>query len=67
MKKHLSAIEKLTPKTGYNLVGVDDYELPGEELYLVAHYKTAIEAAAARDARRKANPGKTYHVYGPKQ
>lgn len=36
--------EKHTPETGYNIVGIDDFEEPGEQLYTKAHFKTWEEA-----------------------
>ena len=44
IKKMLEAVEEFKPKTGFNVVGVDDFELPGEELYVVKHFKDNTEA-----------------------
>lgn len=65
MDKAFEAMKKMTPKKGYNVVGVDDYELPGEELFLVGNYATEEEANAACEAEKKDNPGTEYYVYGP--
>jgi hypothetical protein len=35
-----------TPKSGYNVCGIDDYEKPGEQLYLVKHFKSYVKAKA---------------------
>ena len=50
------------PTTGFNLVGLDDFELPGEELYLIAHYATREEAEAAMK-RQPVSDG--MFIYGP--
>lgn len=41
--------ERFTPKTGWNLVGIDTVAVPGEQLYLISHHgkKAAATAAAA--------------------
>jgi hypothetical protein len=41
-------IRIFTPPSGFNLVGLNDYELPGEQLYLIAHFSTIEEAEAAQ-------------------
>ena len=33
-----------TPKKGFNVIGIDTFELPGEQLYLVKHFNTLKEA-----------------------
>ena len=57
--------ENFTPKTGFNLVGVDDYEVPGEQLYLIQHCTTEEEAVAAMTARKKIRPREKVYIYGP--
>jgi hypothetical protein len=57
--------EKFLPKQGYNVVGVDDFEVPGEQLYLVGHFVTREEADEARKRFEERNPGHEAHVYGP--
>lgn len=56
---------KFIPKTGYNVVGVDDFELPGEQLYLVRHFDDEAAATAAATKFKKDNPGEAAYVYGP--
>jgi hypothetical protein len=34
----------LIPKTGFNVVGIDSFELPDEALYFIAHVETRKEA-----------------------
>lgn len=53
------------PKTGYNVVGVDDFELPGEKLYLISHHGTEAEANRALAVFQKQNPEEAAYVYGP--
>lgn len=55
--------EKWIPKSGYNVVGVDEMEVPGEQLFLVGTYVTREEANRALEAFQKRNPGHTAHVY----
>jgi hypothetical protein len=57
-------ILRFTPKEGFNVVGVDSFERPGEALYLVGHYATRKEAAAAARAH-EASSGDRAHVYAP--
>ncbi|MGH9856324.1 MAG: hypothetical protein ACRD4B_00635 [Acidobacteriota bacterium] len=47
LDKMMADRDKHTPKTGYNLVGIDDFEEPGKQLYLIGHFDTydwALEA-----------------------
>lgn len=46
-------IEENTPKEGFNLCGIDDLELPGEQLYIIGHFGTR-EAAVEAQAKSKA-------------
>ena len=58
MKRH-------TPKTGFNVVAVDDFEPAGEQIYLVAHRDTREEAEQAlKDFQAKNKTDKAY-IYGP--
>jgi len=66
LRKRLEAIKELTPASGYNLVGVDDYgDYEDHGLYFIAHYDDEDEANTAKVARENARPGQTYYVYGP--
>lgn len=60
-----SAMDRMTPTSGFNLVGVDTFEKPGEELFLVGHYAKRDEAIAAlRKKRSEADPDfYKYYVY----
>lgn len=57
-------IKRCTPTTGYNLVGIDLYEAPGECAYVVGHFTTREAADAALRARSLADPDERLHVYG---
>lgn len=53
------------PKQGYGLVGLDDFERPGEELYLVGHFGSREEAEAARCQRLSDDADEILYIYGP--
>jgi hypothetical protein len=57
--------DRFIPKEGYNVVGVDDFEMPGEQLYLVGQYTTREDAEAGLKRFQDLNPGHTAHIYGP--
>ncbi len=40
----LDEMNEFTPETGFNLVGIDCYEQPGEKLYLIGHFDTRKKA-----------------------
>jgi hypothetical protein len=46
--KALEDREKHTPKEGYDLVGIDDFEPIGEQLYTISHHETRKEALEAQ-------------------
>lgn len=52
-----------TPKEGYDLVGMDDYEPIGEQLYFISHHKTAKEAIEAFKKRKEKNPNEYLVIY----
>ena len=43
---------KLTPKTGFNLVGIDYFEDTGNQLYLVEHFEMYQDALNAKKDRK---------------
>ncbi|AIC16941.1 hypothetical protein [Nitrososphaera viennensis] len=47
--KMLDDVDRHTPKTGYNLVVIDDFEPFGEQLYTLGHYETYEAALAAQE------------------
>ena len=65
LKERIDAKRKLIPTTGFNVVAVDDFELPGEELYLVGHYATRKEAEAELKRFRERNTTDVAYIYGP--
>ena len=56
---------RFIPATGFNVIGVDDFEDPGEQLYLIGHYETEDQAKAALKEWQGRNPGEATHLYGP--
>jgi hypothetical protein len=66
IERILKEVDQFTPTSGFNVVGVDDFELPGECLFLVGHFDEEDEANAVRDAKREASPGTKFYVYGPR-
>lgn len=64
MTERMDAKDELTPDQGFNLVGFDDYEEPGDELYLIAHFDTRAEADAALRERQSADEDEVLYVYG---
>lgn len=66
-EKMLDAVNELTPKPGkgYNVVGVDEYEEPGEELYLVGNFPTEEAAEKKLAAKEKEIPGQKFYIYAP--
>ena len=47
--------EKLTPEKGFNLVGIDYFEVPGNQLYLVEHFDVYQDALAAKKDRTQSD------------
>ncbi len=54
----------LTPKKGFNLVGLDDYEDPGEQLFLISSHKTEAEATASQKRYKSRNKDVKTFIYG---
>ena len=44
--------KKLTPKTGFNLVGIDYFEDTGNQLYLIEHFEMYQDALNAKKNRK---------------
>jgi hypothetical protein len=61
----MEAKAKMTPKTGFNVVGVDDFEMPGDELFLVGHYESKEDADHALAQAKAASPKTAYYIYDP--
>jgi hypothetical protein len=43
---------KLTPEQGFDLVGIDYFEEPGNQLYLVEHFEMYQDALNAKKDRK---------------
>lgn len=65
IKENAADKAKFIPKTGFNVVGVDDFELPGERLYIIGHFNEEKSAAEAMSKFKRENPGETVHIYDP--
>jgi hypothetical protein len=65
IKKMVEAKAKAVPKTGFNVVGVDSFSRPGEELYIVGHYDT-LEEAEAELKVRLAESDDPHYIYTSK-
>ncbi|QLH07569.1 hypothetical protein [Nitrosopumilus ureiphilus] len=52
---------KLTPETGFNLVGMDYFAEPGNQLYLVEHFEMYQDALNAKKDRK--NPDEYFVLY----
>jgi hypothetical protein len=63
LDKRLAHRAQFIPESGYNLVGLDDFEPPGEELYPIAHFATRAEAEQARARRLEKNPDEKLYIY----
>ncbi len=61
----LEAKKKLVPKQGFNVVGLDKFEAPGEELYLVDHYASRQDADKKVKEMKRLHPQDVFYVYGP--
>lgn len=48
--KQLFDMKRHTPGSGFNLVGLDDHEPAGEQLYTISHHDTRAEAVEAQNA-----------------
>ena len=62
----LHAKVRLTPDEGYNLVGVDDFEEAGNELYLIDSFDTRVEAEQAMKTRKSEDADEVVYIYGDK-
>ena len=45
----------LTPESGFNLVGIDPFEVPGKKLYLIEHFDLYQEALKAKKERKNSD------------
>jgi len=51
----------LTPESGFNLVGIDPFEIPGKKLYFIEHFEMYQEAL--RSKKSKNNPDEYLILY----
>lgn len=59
--------KEFTPSSGFNLVGVDTFEDPGEQLYLIKHFTGRGEAETALKKRKSENEDEALHIYGSEE
>lgn len=52
---------KLTPDTGFGLIGIDYFADPGNQLYLVEHFEMYQDALNAK--KDKKNPDEYFILY----
>lgn len=55
--------DALVPKKGFNLVGLDDYEEPGDQLFLIGHYDTLDKVKAAERDHNSRNKDVRTFIY----
>ena len=65
--ERVRAMDRFIPNEGFNVVGVDSFEEPGDELYLIGHFATREEAEAARATAERENPMEKVHIYEPRR
>ena len=52
---------KLTPEVGFDLVGIDYFAEPGNQLYLIEHFEMYQDALSAKKGKK--NPTEYYILY----
>ena len=52
---------KLSPESGFNLVGIDYFAEPGNQLYLIEHFEMYQDALNAKKDRK--NPDEYFILY----
>ena len=53
--------KKLTPDKGFDLIGIDYFSEPGNQLYLVEHFEMYQDALNAKKERK--NPDEYFVLY----
>jgi len=66
LKEAIENMAAFVPVDGFNVVGVDDFESPGEQLYLVEHVDTEKEAQEVLNAFKTHHPEVEAYIYAPK-
>ena len=63
MSSEITEHEKLvlTPESGFNLVGIDPFEVSGKKLYLIEHFDIYQNALKAKKERK--NPDEYLILY----
>ncbi len=63
--KILEDRKRFVPKKGYNLIGIDEHELPHEAAYLIDHFVDEAAGKKALEARLEAVPHEKAFLLGP--
>ena len=61
----LAQKKKMIPKEGYNLIGLDDYEKAGDQLFVIDHFKSKAEAEGAEKKYKAKHRNTKTFIYGP--
>lgn len=63
MSSEITEHEKLalTPESGFNLVGIDPFEVTGSKLYFVEHFDMYQDALKAK--KKRSNPDEYLIIY----
>lgn len=63
MSSEITEQEKLvhTPESGFNLVGIDPFEVPGKRLYFIEHFNRYQDALKTKKERK--NPEEYLILY----
>ena len=66
IQKILEQKKKYTPQKGYNVVGIDRYEIPGSDdaIFLIAHTETLEEAERIK-AQYGGSDSTAVYIYKP--
>lgn len=65
LDKMLDRKKQLTPKSGCNLIVIDDFEPPDQAAKLIRSFATEEEALAEKARREKDSPGNEYIILKP--
>lgn len=57
--------KRAVPVSGFNFVGCDDFEDPGEQLYVIRNFATRAEAEQAQKDYKVEYPDERTYIYSP--
>jgi len=64
IKSMLAAKDAMIPESGFNVVELDDFASPGEELTVLSHHDSRADAEAALKQYKKDQPKARLAIYG---